>query len=244
MPSWAWRLPFIFGGLIGLFGYFMRRNMMETPEFSAFPSNNRKSFTQAIITHFRPSLIALAFGSFNGALTYTLFGFLNIYLSRYLQVPLVTAIQFNLIGLFFFMIGSPLMGYLLDVFGEKRFLTGAIASIFSLMMPIFLMLSSKTTIGLLLGQILLGLCTASIAGAGHAIMQRQFPVRERYRGIAFNFNLGIGFFGGITPIIYVHMIEHMHLSLMCPAFFLMGCTTLFACSLLILTKFFKRTKVA
>ncbi|MBX9922547.1 MAG: MFS transporter [Rhabdochlamydiaceae bacterium] len=243
MPSWAWRLPFIFGGLIGLFGYFMRRNMMETPEFSAFPCNNRKSFAQAIITHFRPSLISLAFGSFNGTLTYTLFGFLNVYLFRYLHIPLVTAIQLNLVGLFCFMVGSPLMGYLLDIFGQKRFLSCAIAGIFSLMLPIFLLFSTKTIIALLLGQILLGLCTASIAGSGHAIMQRLFPVGERYRGIAFNFNLGIGFFGGITPIIYVHMIEQLHFSLLCPAIFLMGCTLLFG-SVLVMMNFFTRKAVA
>ncbi len=228
---------------MGFFGYFMRRNMMETPEFSAFPCNNRKSFAQAIITHFRPSLVSLAFGSFNGTLTYTLFGFLNVYLFRYLQIPLVTAIQFNLLGLFCFMIGSPLMGYLLDIFGQKKFLICALTSIFSLMIPIFLLFSSKTILGLILGQILLGLCTASIAGSGHAVMQKLFPVGERYRGIAFNFNLGIGFFGGITPIIYVHMIEQLHLSLLCPAIFLMVCTMLFTTTL-VLTNFFTRKAIA
>lgn len=171
----------------------MRRNMMETPEFSAFPCNNRKSFAQAIITHFRPSLISLAFGSFNGTLTYTLFGFLNVYLFRYLHIPLVTAIQLNLVGLFCFMVGSPLMGYLLDIFGQKRFLSCAIAGIFSLMLPIFLLFSTKTIIALLLGQILLGLCTASIAGSGHAIMQRLFPVGERYRALPLTLILGLDF---------------------------------------------------
>jgi hypothetical protein len=58
-------------------------------------------------------------------------------------------------------------------------------------------------------------------------MQGLFPVKARYRGIALNFSMGMGLFGGITPIIYVHMIERTGVGLLFPPLFLMGLTICF-----------------
>lgn len=218
-PSWAWRIPFIIGGVLALLGFFMRRSIEETPEFSKCLKNPPTSLFSSWQNHTYSCLTAFFFGSFNGALTYTLFAFLNIYLSRYLNVPLVQAIEMNLFGLMAFMIGSPLMGHILDLFGKKKFIFFAVPSIAISIIPIFILLSTKYAH---LAQILLGLCVASIAGSGHAIMQDLFPVKERYRGISFNFSLGMGLFGGIAPIIYVYMIEEQGFTLLFPAYFLMG----------------------
>lgn len=230
MPGWAWRLPFLFGALVSLVGYFIRRNISETPEFLSEkkPAASKIPLLKALISYPNSCLISFMLGGLNGTLSYTLFGFLNIYLSRYLEIPMVTAMQLNLIGLFAFMIGSPLMGYLFDTLGQPKFLTCAILSILILAIPIFIALSSKIIPMIVIGQILLGLCTASIAGSGHAVMQTLFPVADRYSGIAFNFSMGMAMLGGMTPIIYVNMIENYHASLLFPAFFLMVLTSLFA----------------
>jgi MHS family proline/betaine transporter-like MFS transporter len=181
-------------------------------------------------------------GSLNGALSYTLFGFLNIYLSRYVEIPLVMAMQMNLLGLFAFMIGSPIMGCLLDSIGQKRFLASAIGGIMVLAIPIFIALSTSSVAPIMIGQVLLGLCTASIAGSGHAVMQTLFSVNDRYSGIAFNFSLGMGLIGGMTPMIYVSMIETHQMSLLFPAYYLMGLTLLFGFSLLKIPAFQKTAK--
>ncbi len=49
-------------------------------------------------------------------------------------------------------------------------------------------------------------------------MQSLFPVTDRYSGISFNFSLGMGLLGGMTPIVYVNMIEKYQASLLFPAF--------------------------
>jgi MFS family permease len=194
-----------------------------------------------LLSNPRASSISFLFGSFNGTLTYTLFGFLNIYLSRYLKIPMADAMQLNLFGLFAFMLGSPLMGYLFDLVGRRLFLAGTILSILCLAIPIFWFFSANSFGLMIAGQILLGFCVASIAGTGHAAMQTLFPVGDRYRGISFNFSLGMGIFGGITPIIYVDMIDRHQASLFFPAYFLMACTALFGVVLMTF-KFFKALK--
>lgn len=228
MPGWAWRLPFIFGGLLGIFGYLMRRSVTETPEFAVLESKSRAPLLRALVSNPMSCLISFIYGSFNGALSYTLFGFLNIYLSRYLHVPMSEAMELNLFGLLAFMVGSPIMGYMLDISGKRRFLFFVAVMIFGLAIPIFQWISSQVYLEMVLGQVLLGLCTAGIAGTGHAVMQTLFPVKERYSGIAFNFSLGMGIFGGITPMIYVQVIERNHASLLFPAYFLMAFAIFFA----------------
>ncbi len=242
MPYWAWRVPFLVGGLISLVGYFIRRKIGETPEFIALEEQNKLSripLFKAFISRPRSCLISFMLGGLNGALSYTMFGFLNIYLSRYLGIPMSIAMQLNLIGLLVFMLGAPFMGYLLDLLGHLRFFNFAICGIMTLAVPIFIAISTKNTVLIIVGQILLGLSTASIAGSGHAVMQALFPVADRYSGIAFNFSLGMALLGGMTPIIYVSMIEKHQVNLLFPAFFLMGLTAIFAVVLLINRAFVK-----
>lgn len=222
MAEWAWRIPFILGGAFGVFGYFMRRTVTETPEFISIVSKSKAPLFQALLANPRSSFISFVFGSFNGVLTYTLFTFLNIYLSRYFSIPLEKAMFMNLFGLFAFMVGSPSMGYLLDKLGQRLFLFGTVLSIFVFALPIFFLISSKVIFAMYLGQILLGLCVASIAGTGHAVMQTLFPASDRYSGVSFNFSLGMGIFGGITPMVYIGMIERFQATLFFPAFVLMG----------------------
>jgi MHS family proline/betaine transporter-like MFS transporter len=242
MPDWAWRIPFLLGAVISFLGYFVRRKIAETPEFVALESENKLSrvpLLKAFISRPRSCLISFMLGGLNGALSYTMFGFLNIYLSRYLGIPMDVAMQLNLVGLFVFMLGAPLMGHLLDLFGHQKFFNFAISGIMIFAIPIFIAISTKNIALIIVGQIFLGLFTASIGGSGHAVMQALFPVADRYSGIAFNFSLGMALLGGMTPIVYVAMIEKHQVNLLFPAFFLMGLTAIFAMILLMNRAFVK-----
>ncbi len=249
MPSWAWRLPFFFGAFISVAGFYIRRNLPETPLFQealrkkeaslkksegrdqSKSMDARKSlwsqWARTISLYWKPSLITFSFGGFNGALSYTLFGFLSLYLSRYCGLSLSEAMGMNLYGLLAFMIGSPLMGMALDVSRGRVFFQRISLGILLLSVPIFLCLLSKIWALMILGQICLGLCTAAIAGTGHGAMQNLFPVATRYRGISFFFSLGMGIFGGGVPILYIYVIEQASWGLLFPAGILMALSLTF-----------------
>ena len=229
MPEWAWRVPFLLGAVISVAGFYIRKNLSETPEFldnQAIPLTTFPLF-KALFSYKKSCLLTFSLGALNGTLSYTLFGFLNIYLSRYLSVPLSEAMSINLFGLLAFMIGSPLLGAVYDRSKNHIFLKYASFLIFGGMIPIFLLNSSSTYSLIVIGQIALGICVASIAGTGHAAMQKLFPVKERYSGISFFFSLGMGIFGGIAPMIYVQAIEKDNFPLLFPAYFLMALSILF-----------------
>jgi MHS family proline/betaine transporter-like MFS transporter len=237
--EWMWRLPFIFGALVSFVGFIIRQYMSETPEFSALQQKkNTKELSLSSIYkyHTSSSFISFMVGCLNGALSYTLFGFLNVYLSKYLGLELATAMKYNLLGLFFFMSFSPIAGYFLDCYGGERTMYSAALLVFIGAFPVFFLLQTLTPPFVLLGQAFLGILVASIAGSGHAYMQRLFPTQVRYRGISINFCLGMALCGGTAPMLLTYLIESYGSNLYAPAFYLMSVSSAFLISLTYLSK--------
>ncbi len=235
-----WRLPFIFGALISLIGFIIRFYINETPEFTKLaknPQRKKKASLAQIYTSCKSSsLLAFMVGSLNGALSYTLFGFLNLYMSKYLGVEPGLAMKYNLLGLAFFMVFSPLAGYFLDTVGFEKAMQIAIFAVFAGVLPVFYLLQTLHPPYVLLGQALLGILTAGIAGSGHGYMQKLFPTEMRYRGVSLNFCLGMALCGGSAPMILTYFIESQHASLYTPALYLMSIAFIFLLTILTITK--------
>ncbi|HUX78721.1 MAG TPA: MFS transporter [Alphaproteobacteria bacterium] len=237
--DWMWRLPFIFGALISLIGFIIRYYMKETPEFSALQEKKEvKSVRLRTIytSYSKSSILSFMVGSLNGALSYTLFGFLNVYMSKYLGLEPATAMKYNLLGLSFFMFCAPVAGYFLDTVGGERAMKVAGCAVLGSAIPVFFLLQTMDPIYILLGQALLGILTAGIAGAGHGFMQGLFPIQMRYRGISINFCLGMALCGGTAPLLLTYLIEKQHFSLYTPALYLMSISFAFLVCILFLSK--------
>jgi len=221
--EWMWRLPFIFGAFISAIGFFIRMYMNETPEFSALKEQKVKTLGLIELYSSFPSSSFLSFvvGSLNGALSYTLFGFLNVYMSKYLGLDPAIAMKYNLLGLAFFMFGSPVAGYFFDKVGGNKAMIIVGSVIFMGAYPVFILLQTLNPVLILLGQSLLGILAASIAGSGHGYMQALFPTQARYRGVSINFCLGMAACGGTAPLLMTYLIEVKQASLYAPAFYLM-----------------------
>tara|TARA_R110002095_G_scaffold155664_3_gene135246 strand:- start:509 stop:1783 length:1275 start_codon:yes stop_codon:yes gene_type:complete len=222
-PEFFWRFTFIFGGAISLIGFYIRRRISESPEFleNQKSPNTTKAFSLVSVfkSHHKQLLISLMIGCLNGALSYTLFGFLNSYLKRYIGIPLENAMLFSLIGLTVFMISSPLFGLLMDKIGKTRYFMSATVGVCTLALMTFFMIQRADISSIIMAQVLLGLATGSIAGPQHAFVQNLFPVSIRYRAISFSFCLGMALCGGTAPLILTYLIETTQ-SLVMPAYFI------------------------
>jgi MHS family proline/betaine transporter-like MFS transporter len=233
-----WRLPFIFGAAISFIGFIIYGYMSETPEFSLLhEKQTQKKWSLKMIYTQYPSSAFLSFmvGAFNGALSYTLFGFLNVYLSKYLGVEPAIAMKYNLLGLCVFMFFCPVAGYLLDTYGRTRAMTFLACFVMVGALPTFFLLQTLNPFLILCGQAFLGIMGASIAGTSHGYMQDLFPTQVRYRGISINFCLGMALCGGTAPMLFTYLIESGGASLYAPAFYLMSLASLFLLTLLYLS---------
>jgi len=205
----AWRVPFILGFFISFLGLWLRYRIEESMEFKSKASSEKPIPLLALLKQYKVSSIkTFGLGFLNGTMSYTVFGFLTIFLTRYGNIPEGVNIVFiNMIGLTFFMIGNPLMGHIYDRVGERRYILIMTLIHFTLPFIAFKILSSESLWLVYLAQALLGITAGAIGGITHAISQTLFPTLIRYRGIAFNFSLGMGLGGGAVGIAHLYLIE-------------------------------------
>ncbi len=207
--EWAWRIPFILGSLIGFIGFYIRFKITESPEFVEISrvSDNSPSFLDILQTYPRSCFATFALGAFIGAITYTSVGFLNIYMSKYLHIPLQDAISFGLYGSITCVIACPIFGLISDYVDRRGYFMVATLGILIASPVMFSLLQMKTSVSIITAQILFGLCYSCVGGPQHAFIQRLFPVEARYRGVAVSYCLGGAIFGGTTPIILTYLME-------------------------------------
>ncbi len=236
-PTWFWRVPFLFGALISVVGYFLRRYTFETLEFmqSKKPTIRETYDRFSYTKYMRPFIVSICVGAFNGALSYTLFGFLNVYMTKFVGFHMLKGIWCNVVGLVIFGLSCVIFGSLGDRWGVKK--SGIYSACLSsaLVFPAFFLLTQAELIPVLLGQILLGISVGSFVGISHFFLQSLFPVHIRYRAIAFGFCLGMALTGGTTAMVLTYAIMETK-NLYAPAFLITGYAFVFMASLCLLLK--------
>jgi len=118
LDSWGWRVPFLFGLLIGPVGFYIRSHIDETPVFA--DSRTEKSgspLRDALREH--PRDIASGFGVtiLWTVCTYVLLFYMTTYAVKQLGMSLADAFVASTIGGVVLMLGCPVAGMLSDRIG-------------------------------------------------------------------------------------------------------------------------------
>ena len=236
-PTWFWRIPFLFGALISVVGYFLRRYTFETLEFVQAKKDemHKKNDTFSYKKYINPFIVAISFGAFNGVLSYTLFGFLNVYMTKFVGFNMLKGIWCNVVGLIAFGLSCVTFGSLGDHFGERKSVLYASCLASILVFPSFFLLMQADLIPVLVGQVLLGIAVGSFVGVTHFFLQSLFPVRIRYQAVAFGFCFGMAIAGGTTALFLTYLIMETK-NLYSPAFLIVGYAFVFITSLRLLPK--------
>lgn len=236
-PTWFWRIPFVFGAVISVIGYFLRRYTDETMEFlNAKKQNSTQEKNDFSYAHYvKPFLVSVCVGAFNGSLSYTLFGFLNVYLTTFVKFNHLSGIWCNIFGLVAFGLSCIFFGSLSDRCGIRRSVRIAALLAIVLSFPAFFLMMHSTLISVILGQILIGIFVGSFVGVTHLFLQTLFPVNIRYQATAFGFCLGMALTGGTTAMLLVYLIMITE-NLYVPAMLITAYALIFMASLKLLPK--------
>jgi MFS transporter, MHS family, proline/betaine transporter len=239
-PEWTWRIPFLFGTCIALFGYYVRRKNLESPEFQK--ALQEKTFITAPILdafrHYKLQMITTALiAGQTAVLAYMMFTLITptsiiTELHKFTRNEIYTL---SLIGLISFACMCILSGYYSDKIKTNKvyiMITAAILSVL-LIAPIFSLLLSGSFMQAVLGQLMFGCLTGLHAGPQHIYMQELFPNTNRYSAVSFSFSLGTGILGGLTPQISKLMIQNNG----SPALWVMITSSILCVSLLYIQRF-------
>jgi MHS family proline/betaine transporter-like MFS transporter len=200
LQSWGWRLPFVFGLLIGPVGFYIRRKLDETPEFLAVANRPAEKAAAMARGQWINLLLATGIVVQSTVMTYVLQLYMPLYAVRELGLP--AAQSFGVVALngMLQFVFSPIMGALSDRVGRVRVMLTTSVLMAVTVYPMFSWLQSHPTIGwLLMLEIVAGLYKGAYSGPMPALMAEVFPTRTRSTGVSFAYSLGVTLFGGFSP---------------------------------------------
>lgn len=237
--AWGWRLPYLFGSLIALLGFYLRQKIPESQLFIDHKRLNKnqtkeKFFIKNNIHNIAMAILCVGVGS---TLTYTGFAFVNILLKKYLYFSSTTSLIIASIGTVFSMIMVLIGGKVCDRWGviNTIYYTGILLLI--LIFPIHFLLSFAQISSIVFALIFLAILTGGIAGSMPRMLVSAFPIHKRYRGAALSNNIAQAIFGGAQPAIALFLIEKTNL-LWSPALFSFS-----ICSIFVLYLFKYKNKI-
>jgi MHS family proline/betaine transporter-like MFS transporter len=219
MESWGWRLPFLFGLLIGPVAYYIRRHTDETMEFRA-TSASEAPLREALSDSKMRLLIAFGTVVLSTVAMYTIL-FMPTYATRQLGLPASGSFIAGLLTGLIQMLLIPAVGALSDRYGRVPIAFVSAAAVLLTIYPMFAWLAATPTLQtLLIVQAIMGIFIAGYMGPLPALMSELFPTRLRTTGLSISYSFGVAIFGGFAPFINAWMIE-LTGSKVAPSFYLM-----------------------
>lgn len=242
MQAYGWRIPFIIGGIFGIFSYVLRKELHESSQFRAIENSVEKF---PIITVFKQELGCVIAGAFIVALcaviVTSLFLFTPAYFTKVLHLPENAYIWQRTLAIACGSAMSVFFGYLTDRIHAKKMVIMLTIMTALLAYPIFAIYVYYPRLfyaAFIASAFLLGLS----AGIIPRLLSELFPTKIRYSGIAVSYNLGFALFGGLTPFISLSLIYYTGL-VTTPALYLIVISLLAIVSLLFIGRKLEMTQM-
>ncbi len=201
--DYAWRLPFLLGGVFGVFALYLRRWLEETPVFLAMKQEKALASELPLKTVLRghkaqiwPSMLLTWYLS-AGIVTLTLLT--QSVLQTQFGYAAGDALFANSVMIVVLTAGCVFWGWAADRIGPYRALMAG-AALLALTSYLFFLgipagLADTTAL-----YSLAGFCLGSVAVVP-MILVGLFPPAVRYSGFSFSYNVAYSVFGGFTPML-------------------------------------------
>lgn len=201
IADWAWRIPFLVGGALGVVAMYLRRYLAETPVFEAMQKETstarRLPLAEALRGHWRAVVLSiLASWMLTAAIVVLI-----------LQAPTLLPKLFPALAA-----GMPLasvvatitlttsavaFGAALDRFGQRLVMAVAAAALIGAAYALFAIAGTQPDL-LLPIYAATGIAVGAVSIVPY-MMVRAFPPAIRFSGVSFSYNLAYAVFGAATP---------------------------------------------
>ncbi|WP_406885096.1 MFS transporter [Staphylococcus aureus] len=205
MASFGWRIPFLLGLFLGLFGLYLRRKLEESPVFendvATQPERDNINFLQIIRFYYKDIFVCFVAVVFFNVTNYMVTAYLPTYLEQVIKLDatttsvLITCVMAIMIPL------ALMFGKLADKIGEKKvFLIGTGGlTLFSIIA--FMLLHLQSFVVIVIGIFGLGFFLSTYEATMPGSLPTMFYSHIRYRTLSVTFNISVSIFGGTTPLV-------------------------------------------
>lgn len=203
LNSYAWRIPFILGGLFGLLSVYLRRWLHETPIFIEMQQRKHLAEELPLKTVVRDHRNAVVLSML---LTWLLSAGIVVvilmtptFLQKIYGYSVDVALRANSFATLALTVGCVLSGWIVDRVGPGRtFIYGSIL----LAAATWLFFHGvKGHPEMLIPLYALAGFSVGVIGAVPYVMVMAFPPSVRFSGISFSYNAAYAVFGGLTPMV-------------------------------------------
>lgn len=200
MHQWGWRAAFVFGALLSLVGFWIRRGAHETHSAELRAAAPRRDLFHALRSHPRESLLICGITTGGTIAYYTWTSYLPTYAQVNADFDKGDSLLVGTISLAFFALLQPLGGMLSDRVGRKPPLLAFSIGFTVLCVPL-LHAITDSFLSLLLVQCAGMILLTGYTSVAAAVNAEVFPARVRAAGIGFPYSLTVALFGGTAPYV-------------------------------------------
>ncbi|VWD11976.1 major facilitator transporter [Burkholderia lata] len=207
--AFAWRIPFLLGGVFGLFSVYLRRWLHETPVFAEMKAKKALAaeipLKAVLRDHGRAVIVSMLLTWMLSAAIVVVILMTPALLQKQFHLTPATTLFANSVATLCLTAGCITAGSLAGWIGAKRVLgiggIGLAACYYLLFAQVAL---DTSTLPLYYG--IAGFMVGTI-GAVPFVMVKSFPAVVRFSGISFSYNVAYAIFGGLTPVIVSLMMK-------------------------------------
>jgi MFS family permease len=212
VQDWAWRLPFLFGGLVLVMGLWVRKGVHESPVFQQMVAERgeeavRKQapFTAVVKSNWRRLLLAAGVNVGLNSTTFVLAIFMLSYATAKapegLGLPRTDIVYGSIAALVLHGVANVIAALASDKFGRRPvMIIGAIASI-AAALTVFQLAKLGTVSSVNVGLMIGFAATGILFGPMYTYFTELFPKEQRQTGMGIAFHVGAVLGGGIAPLV-------------------------------------------
>ncbi|HTP70491.1 MAG TPA: MFS transporter [Dongiaceae bacterium] len=233
--AWAWRVPFLLGGLLASGAFLLRRHLpVSASEIEAKEKSQEVApLRKAIRAQPKILLATLCFTTGYGIVNYLTMVLLPTFAREFGGVTDAQALRINTAGQALALFVVPLSGWLSDHAWTRRSVLSVVFALEALVGWKCFELAGHGVVGLWVAQLVFAFLLAMVMGSDPAMLSEQFKNEYRVSAHAVTFNIGIGIFGGTAPMIAMALIRKTG-NPMAPAIYLTVAACLASVSVLML----------
>lgn len=201
VEAWAWRIPFIVGGVFGFITLYLRSYLKETPVFKTMQQRKELAkelpVKQVLAEHKTATVLGMVFTWFLTGCILVLILSMPTLLTTTFGFERAEAFKMQSAAIVMQMLGCIGAGLLADKFGGGRTISLGIILVAIVSTLFFYCLGQQSHQTLFFLYMVVGLFSGTV-GIVSYMMVNMFPAQIRFTGISFSYNVAYAIAGGLT----------------------------------------------
>jgi MFS transporter, MHS family, proline/betaine transporter len=209
--DWAWRIPFLLGGLIGVIGFWLRRNLEDPEEYkqAAKKFENHNPLRAVMRSGIKSMLFVVMILPLQSVASYLLLGYMYTFMVMQAGFDSASALVCNAVAIAAYAISIPIGGALSDKFGRKAVLTLGALWVAVVAHQSILFVANGTFAEAVFGQIVLAIGIGLYGSACFVAAAELFSTSFRGTGHAISYQLTVAVFGGTAPFVSAWLVNSL-----------------------------------